>query len=323
MNYIVLDLEWNQSGSKYDKDCGLPFEIVEIGAVKLNKKFEIIGQFNEIIKPQIYKSIHYITSQIVHVDKEELEKGRTFPEVMQDFLKFCGKDYIFCIWGTLDLTELQRNMVYYGMDELSKGPLKYYDIQKFFSLYYEDGKIRRALEYAVDFLKLEKDIPFHRAYSDAYYTSKVFKIIDSADSSIKKYVSYDVFMTPQSKRDEIKVKFKTYFKYISREFPDKNIAIEDKAVSSTRCYLCGRNAKQEIKWFSVNGKHYYCLAFCKRHGYLKGKIRMKKADDGNFYVIKTLKQVDQNGANEIIEKQEKIRKQRSEKRKSKKSGDNL
>ena len=45
----------------------------------------------------------------------------------------------------------------------------------------------------------------------------------------------------------------------------------------------------KIKWFSANGKHYYCIAYCKKHGYLKGKARMKKADDGNVYVVKTKK----------------------------------
>lgn len=317
MNYIVLDLEWNQSSGKLGKECGLPFEIVEIGAVKLNRKLEVVDKFSEIIKPQIYKSIHYITTQIVHIDKEDYENSRSFPEVMNDFLEFCGKNYIFCIWGTLDLTELQRNMVYYGMDELSDGPLKYYDIQKFYSLTYEDGKIRRALEYAVDELHIEKDIPFHRAYADAYYTAKVFKQIDITNSAIEKYVSYDVFMVPQSKKEEVKVNFKTYSKYISREFPDKNVAIEDKDVSMTRCYLCGRIAKKKIKWFSVNGKHYYCLAYCKKHGYLKGKVRMKKADDGNVYVVKTLKLVNEEIANQIAEKQEKLRLQRSERRKIK------
>ena len=45
MNYIVLDLEWNQSNSdsKARKDSDLPvFEIIEIGAVKLNKNKEIV-----------------------------------------------------------------------------------------------------------------------------------------------------------------------------------------------------------------------------------------------------------------------------------------
>lgn len=318
MNYIVLDLEWNQTVDKFNKEYGLPFEILEIGAVKLNKKMEIVDKFEEVVKPQIYHSMNFMTTKIVQFEQEELDNGRPFPEVMSDFLKWCGRDYIFCIWGTLDLTELQRNMVYYGMDELTDGPLKYFDIQKFFSIGYEDGKIRRALEYSVDYMGIEKDIPFHRAYSDAYYTAKIFQIIDKEKKEVEKYVSFDVFMVPQSKRDEIHVNFKTYAKFISREFPDKNVAMEDKAVNSTRCYLCGRNAKKMIKWFSANGKHYYCIAYCKKHGYIKGKARMKKADDGNIYVVKTLKVVPEEIVNEIADKQEKLRIQRMEKRKAKK-----
>ena len=37
MNYIVLDLEWNQSSSGEEEVVKvLPFEIIEIGAIKLN-----------------------------------------------------------------------------------------------------------------------------------------------------------------------------------------------------------------------------------------------------------------------------------------------
>ena len=73
-----------------------------------------------------------------------------------------------------------------------------------------------------------------------------------------------------------------------------------------------------IKWFSVNGKNYFSLAYCRKHGYLKGKVRMKKADDGNVYVIKTLKLVGEDVAEEIREKQDKLRLQRMEKRHMKK-----
>ena len=67
MNYIVLDLEWNQSSDKFNRECGLPFEILEIGAVKLNKKMKIIDQYDELIKPQIYHTIHYITTKIINI----------------------------------------------------------------------------------------------------------------------------------------------------------------------------------------------------------------------------------------------------------------
>lgn len=314
MNYIVLDLEWNQAPGKIDKGCGVPFEIVEIGAVKLNRRFEIIDKYQQVIKPQIYKTIHYMTSKIIHLDEEALSNGRPFVEVMNEFLNWCGKDYMFCIWGTLDLTELQRNMCYYGMDELTTKPLPFLDIQKLYSLAYEDGKVRRALEYAIDELQIEKDEAFHQAYSDAYYTAKVFQRIEYKHSDVKDYISFDLFMPPQNKKDEVHIRFKTYTKYISREFPDKKSAMSDKAVCSMKCPHCGMRTRKVIKWFSVNGHHYYSVGSCKLHGNIKGKVRMKKADDGNVYVVKTMKCINQESVDAIIQKQEKLRQQRAERR---------
>ena len=38
MNYIVFDLEWNQNpAGKKSRNDRLPFEIIEIGAVKVNE----------------------------------------------------------------------------------------------------------------------------------------------------------------------------------------------------------------------------------------------------------------------------------------------
>ena len=314
MKYIVMDLEWNQADGKVYQDGGLPFEIVEIGAVKLNRFMRMTGEFEELVKPKIYTHIHYMTSQIVHLDAEDLEKGRSFVDVMTDFLKWCGNNYIFCIWGTLDLTEIQRNMCFYGMEELTDKPLAFLDVQKLYSIAYEDGKIRRSLEYAVDELNIKKDLPFHRAKNDAYYTAKVLEMIHKKHREVESYISFDLFMVPQCKEDEVRIKFKTYYKYISREFNDKTEAMEDKEVSSTKCYLCGKPTKKVVKWFSVNGRHYYYVGSCDKHGYMKCKIRMKKADDGNVFAVKTQKIVGEKAVEEIKEKQEKLRLQRAEKR---------
>ena len=41
MNYIVLDLEWNQGNEEKEKQLKeLPFEIIEIGAIRLNGQME-------------------------------------------------------------------------------------------------------------------------------------------------------------------------------------------------------------------------------------------------------------------------------------------
>lgn len=56
MNYIVFDLEWNQNpAGKKSRNDKLPFEIIEIGAVKVNSRKEITDSFHRLIKPQVYK----------------------------------------------------------------------------------------------------------------------------------------------------------------------------------------------------------------------------------------------------------------------------
>ncbi len=54
MNYIVFDLEWNQShiGSAGEHPR-MPFEIIEIGAVKLDENYKVIDEFSRLIKPKI------------------------------------------------------------------------------------------------------------------------------------------------------------------------------------------------------------------------------------------------------------------------------
>ena len=246
---------------------------------------------------------------------EELVRGEPFVDVLNRFLSWCGDDYVFCTWGTLDLTELQRNMDYYHMEPLSLGPIEYLDVQKLFALAYEERTQRRSLEYGIDYLQLEKDIPFHRAFSDAYYTAKILsKILCDAPDVISN-VSYDVYRPPADRKSEVKIQFETYAKYISRVFPDKTAAFADREVSSSKCYLCHRNLRKKIRWFSANGKHYFCLAYCEKHGYLKGKIRIHKVPEGLF-VVKTTKLIKDTEVEQIVNRQEKAREIRRKRRHS-------
>lgn len=301
MNYIVFDLEWNQASSKEYEIRDIMFEILEIGAVKLNEEKRIVDKYNSLIKPQVYKKLHYMTKKVVHLDIEKMQHERPFKEVMKEFLDWCGEDYVFCTWGTSDLTELQRNMKYYRMPALSKGPLKFLDIQKLFSLNWDDGKSRKSLEKAVEALDLEKSEEFHRALSDAYYTSLIFSLIENKE--VEKYCSFDNFYLPETKDQEIKINFPTYSKYISRVFKNKNIAITDLEVLSMRCNVCNMNSKRKIKWFSPSGgKYYLCIAKCINHGYIKSKVRIKKSKNDSVYVVKTTKLVNDKIVDEIMDR---------------------
>ena len=315
MNYIVLDLEWNQCPYGKSREIEkLPFEIIEIGAVKVNEKKEIIDTYHCLIKPVIYRKIHFRTKEVITVPMDELQKsGVLFPEAAREFLEWCGSGFRFCTWGTTDLTELQRNLSYYYMEDLLPGPILYEDVQKLFALTFETRKDRRSLEYAVDYLSIEDNGEFHQALDDAVYTAKVFSYIP--DHIIEENYSIDCFQNPKSRDEEIRIRYNTYEKFISREFATKEQVMEDREVASLRCFVCHRNAKRKIKWFSDNGRNHFAVGYCEDHGFVKSKVRVRKAADGKFFAIKTTKQVGEAELEKIRNKQLTLRLKRQKKEK--------
>lgn len=289
VNYIVFDLEWNQC--PYGKDFEnprLPFEVIEIGAVKLNEKKEYLDTFHALIRPQVYRRLHYQTSRVIGLKQSDLKAGIPFREAAKEFLEWCGDDYRFCTWGTLDVMEFQRNLAYYRMGGLLKGPLLYEDVQKLFAITYEERKIRRALSYAVEFLHLPEDGGFHLAREDAVYTARVFQTIP--DEIIAAQYSIDCFQNPKSREEEILLRYPDYEKFISREFDTKEQLMQADDVSAVRCLICGRDVKREIRFFTDgSGRNHLAVGRCREHGYVKCKLRVREAQDGKYYAIRTTK----------------------------------
>ena len=75
-----MDLEWNQCACGKESSVErLPFEIFEIGAVKLDENRKKISEFHGLIRPNVYKELHPVISEVTHVSMEELEAcGGTF-----------------------------------------------------------------------------------------------------------------------------------------------------------------------------------------------------------------------------------------------------
>lgn len=322
MNYIIFDLEWNQCPDGKEKENKkLPFEIIEIGAVKLDSNYKEISQFSELIKPCVYDEIHFKTKEVINVNMEDLNSGRTFPQVCESFLNWCGQDYIFATWGNMDLAELQRNMKYHEINYEFNFPLKYYDVQKVFSMFFEGIKVKRTLEYAVEYLNINIDSEFHKAIFDAIYTGKVLSLLNY--DFLEKNYSIDYYNPPREKKDEIYLKYSDYSKYISIEYNSKEEAMLDKEVISTRCNICNKNMKRKIKWFSNNAKVYYALCCCEVHGYVKCKIRMKRSEADKYFVLKTIKVISEEEGLLIRDKRDELRIKRKIKRRTKSRNINI
>ena len=319
-NYIVFDLEWNQSANGKERSIPhFPFEIIEIGAVKLNETFQMVDEFHRLIRPQVYTQMHHAISEVTHMDMKELRNsGELFPDAAADFLSWCGGDAVFCTWGNMDLLELQWNMDYYHMDNPFPKPLFYYDVQKLYGLFCRENA-RISLDSAVEEQSLLENRPFHRALDDAYYTGKLLTMLghEPGPDTILPFLSVDYYRLPADKKEEIRMTFPGYSKYVSRIFDTKEDAMEDKGVTEMMCYRCGRMLRKKVRWFTPNQKTYFALACCPEHGYLKGKIRMKKVEEESVFVVKTLKLTDEEGAQNIIQRKEDVRKKRAERNRMK------
>ena len=319
MNYIVLDLEWNQCPSgKRREDPSLPFEIIEIGAVRMDEDFRRQDEFHEIIRPVLYKTLHHCTRSVIHMTEADFIGKRSFPEVFSDFLAWCGENPEFCTWGPGDLTELERNVSWHirkkNLPESWPFPFPFFfrDVQKIFSYVYEDHKERRSLKWAVQYLNLPQDEAFHDAFSDAVYTAEVLRKLPR--QTVEEYTSIDTYITPKCRREEIYVNYGTYRKFISRSFKNRDDVMKDPVVISTCCAVCGMKLRRKIRWFSENGKNYLSVAICPEHGLVKGKIRIRQNTDGEWFVIKTIRPITDEEYEKVRRRKESVQQKRRTRR---------
>jgi len=182
MKYIIYDLEFNQKLNTTEiepnNSSSLPFEIIQIGALKLTEQFQTISTFNNLIKPTLYTTIHPYVENLTKINKDKVSLCKNFVDVYEDFLEFIGEgEIVLCVWGIVDIKELQRNLKFYNLSTSSMS--KYYiDIQKYASKYLQSPKGSKiSLKNAIELLNITIKGEFHDALNDAYYTAEVFKKI--------------------------------------------------------------------------------------------------------------------------------------------------
>lgn len=199
MHYIILDLEFNQEPSSLnisaDRLSVCPFEIIQIGAIKLNSERIAVATFNRYIKPSIYLKVNDFVSELTGITTQRLIHEKEFPQNLDDFIQFIGDDCILCTWGMSDIKELYRNARFYGYD-LKQLPNMVINIQPYVSiLLKQSAKKLYNLQAAVEALSIPISYPFHNALYDAFYTAQLFKRLSVLTLLPEKYTP--VFHKPR------------------------------------------------------------------------------------------------------------------------------
>ena len=198
MTYIVMDLEFNQPydferGEKTKLVAACPFEIIQIGAVKLDENFNVLAQINLMIKPQLYKRIHPFVERITGLRRVMFTDAPSFSEAYAQFLDFIGdEDAVFCVWGSGDVSLLYKNILYYQLDA-TRLTRKFLNVQSLATRFLELPQgMSVGLRNAVEILEIPTPKPFHNALNDAVYTAAILQAFKNEEKNIHEFNPEDL-----------------------------------------------------------------------------------------------------------------------------------
>ncbi len=179
MNYIVLDLEWNQPTSR-NKLITVPVklhgEIIQIGAVKFDADFNMLDDISIAVAPKYYTEMNHYVKALTGIRTRDLKKGTPFPQALDEFKKWCGDGCCFITWGPDDMSMLTANMKLHSIDD-SEMP-KCYNLQLIFNKQITGENRQWSLSSAMEKLNMPLDLPCHDARNDAIYTARICSALD-------------------------------------------------------------------------------------------------------------------------------------------------
>ncbi|MDP4144274.1 MAG: 3'-5' exonuclease [Bacillota bacterium] len=251
MSYIIFDLEFNQDynfvkDDDYKKATNCPFEIIQIGAVKLDENLKILSCFCELVKPKIYNNIHPFVKKITGIRMSQLRSAKPFREVYKEFIEFITSDRtILCVWGMTDLKELFRNVQYHKLNSFLI-PREYINVQFYASklLNCPQGT-NIGLRNSVELFNIPMTNTFHNALNDSIYTAEVFKIVYNENIKPKLYIPNSTVNSTRQNEEKQEVDTYSLIKQFEKMFK-REMSQEEQSIIKL-AYMMGRTNQFLIK----------------------------------------------------------------------------
>jgi DNA polymerase III epsilon subunit-like protein len=271
MYYITLDLEWNQAYAEkalaVQKRLSrrLRGEVIQIGAVKLDKNMNVCGSYQVIVKPKYFKKLHKHVSVLTGITQEQIDLGTPLDEAAERFRRFCGKDFVFLTWGPDDIPMLKENFIVHNIPTSWLDSV--YDLQLIFNRQTDGGSKQRSLEYAMEYFEIPQTLPAHDALNDAYFTALVAEKLDVAEG-IRSYslrrgeiLSETVIGDADAGEDG----------YVTiKEM------LEDDVVREPLCPVCSKPLSKDASMLHSKGQRYTFLCSCKKDGKMLYSLKLHK-----------------------------------------------
>ena len=279
MDYIVLDMEWNQPwpGSPSSRKV-LPVqirgEIIQIGAVRITEGQQVADEFQVLVQPKYYRRLNRRVSKLTGIKESQLRsEGVPMEEAMGRFRAWCGENVTFLTWGFDDITILRENLQLYGIEE--NWVSRWYNAQMIFNAQTDGSNSQKALKTAMEMFDIEATRPAHDALGDAYHTALICARLD-LKRGMEEYQQALKSHENGFHGAELPgcIARKVFYDY-----PDKHAALSAMAGEENECPHCGRKMLGS-RWFSQPGHRYMDLATCPEHGKFLIRVRLSAQPNG-------------------------------------------
>lgn len=266
MNYIIMDLEWNNAYMKSAQK--FVNEIIEIGAVKLNENLEIVDTYSELIKPVVSRKLRSRIKDLTHLTNEDISGGMAFDEAISKLEEWSGTNALFMTWGDTDIRTMLSNFKYFIKKDSISFIERYADLQRYCQCFINMENIQQAgLSYAAECLQIDADkYPHHRALDDSLLSAECFKKVFDKDK-------LNEFIKVCDEEFYARLTFKPYV------IKSKNDPLIDKNLFNCYCDICGGKVETLKKWKFMNQSFrglFYC-SNCDRE--FRVNLRIKKFYD--------------------------------------------
>ncbi len=269
-----MDLEWNQPLSHRSapfRRVGdrLMFELIQIGAVKLDETRRMIGSFSQLISPEQYMKVHPRIRRITGIQQEDLAGMPGFREALDRFLAWCGPDCALLTWGRDDISVLQQNLDFFKSGHTMP---PFYDLQRLYSSLQTQRVHRTGLKAAMESYGIapSDDHPFHNAVDDAYYTALVYQQMPEAEA---------VLNFPETPRALGKPRRSGREREQSMPIRSQRGFFASSAGKHAICPTCGRKVAIPEGYIPVK-ENWQALADCPAHGLIFNEVAFAQDETG-------------------------------------------
>lgn len=291
MEYVIFDLEWDSIF--YKKEKRFINQIIQIGAVRLDEKFNIVDRYEATVRSSISKKVSGRFSTLTGITTEKMLSGMPLKEAVTGFNEFSRNADVTMTWSDSDLHTIVEN------EPLLEGvnfEMNFYlDLQKFVqakmrTMGYE-SKNQVSVSAAAEFFGISiEGFEIHTAEDDSTVCAKLLARC------------YDEKVFTALLRDAKNPNFNKRLHFKPYPITDLNDKALDKTQFSFDCPACGCKLNRISKW-KYHNRWFSAPCKCpKCSGKYISRVTAKMTFDGAVYKrrISELKKKEENNEVSVV-----------------------